>query len=579
MTEPPATPDDPLTRNLLALQEKQPGLVERIQWPVSGDHLFRDERGRWIYRRNDTAHELAQPAELLAERVEAALASGAPGDPVLVFGLGTGDLLEEVLRRAPEARIVAWDRDPWVLRQVLIARDFSEELRAGRLVLLLHADLVELLGILEQSAAWRIVEHPFLAGVYANERLARERGLGEKRAFVCEGSLFVESLADSLRVEGYSVLSFDIERLAARELALAVDQFRPRLVAAINYTHGLAEFCEAHELDCLCWEIDPATDEPTRQGVPTPRTRIFTYREANVPVFRRAGFEQVEYLALAADPRRRRPVELDAEERERYAAPISFVGTSLLQKVASFQNTFAEYHETWRPGSGGVAHHAFAELVGLQRENFAAYRVPEHLEELCPGFREWCLSRRLQDPVMLAAEVCAAEKRLNYVAELAEFGIQVWGDEGWKAVEEHGVSWRGSALHRTDLPRIYSASTINLDIDRIYQSDIVSMRIFDILACGGFVLAEHSTALEGLFEIGVEVESYRTFEELREKVAHYLAHEREAREIAHRGRAAVLARHTIDARVRYMLSRFDGNTEPAQVRPPGPCAPGSGPTA
>ena len=83
---------------------------------------------------------------------------------------------------------------------------------------------------------------------------------------------------------------------------------------------------------------------------------------------------------------------------------------------------------------------------------------------------------------------------------------------------------------------------------------MVTMRVFDVLACGGFVLAERSSALAELFEIGAEVDCYASADELETKVAHYLAHPDSARAIARRGRDAVCARHGMDARVAHMLA-------------------------
>jgi spore maturation protein CgeB len=152
-----------------------------------------------------------------------------------------------------------------------------------------------------------------------------------------------------------------------------------------------------------------------------------------------------------------------------------------------------------------------------------------------------------------AGEIAAAEKRLAYVARLGRFGARVWGDEGWRAIAD-GAVYEGPAGHGLELTKIYCASQINVDVGRLYQSDIVTMRVFDVLACGGFVLAERSSALGELFEIGVEVECYATADELEAKVAHYLANPGAAHAIAQRGRAAVLQRHTIAARVARMLA-------------------------
>ena len=73
------------------------------------------------------------------------------------------------------------------------------------------------------------------------------------------------------------------------------------------------------------------------------------------------------------------------------------------------------------------------------------------------------------------------------------------------------------------------------------------------LACGGFLIAEHSDELEDLFDVGREIESYRTLDELLDKVEHFLEHEDEARAIGARGLEAVRARHTVRHRVRELL--------------------------
>jgi spore maturation protein CgeB len=92
-----------------------------------------------------------------------------------------------------------------------------------------------------------------------------------------------------------------------------------------------------------------------------------------------------------------------------------------------------------------------------------------------------------------------------------------------------------------------------VDLGRLYQMDIVTMRVFDVMACGAFVLAERSEDLGSAFDIGVEVDCWATPRELVAKVAHYLEHPQAARELARRGREAVLQRHTIQARVAHML--------------------------
>jgi spore maturation protein CgeB len=166
--------------------------------------------------------------------------------------------------------------------------------------------------------------------------------------------------------------------------------------------------------------------------------------------------------------------------------------------------------------------------------------------------------RRMDELARLLAELAAADKRAAAVARLVPHGIAVWGDEGWRTSPAiAAAAYRGPAGHVVELTKIYNAALINLDVGRLYQDDIVTMRVFDVLACGGFVLAEYSAALGELFDVGSEIDCYRTLDEMEAKVVHYLGHPEAAWAIAARGRQAVLARHTISQRVRTMIASLE----------------------
>ncbi|MFT7485575.1 MAG: spore maturation protein CgeB, partial [Candidatus Paceibacteria bacterium] len=538
-------------KSLACLATLQPELAQRLHWPADGEHLFRDDHGQWTLCHRGTNF----PATLCAEEIATACEEIDPAfdGTLLLFGVGLGELLSALLERAPGAHIVAWERDPWMLRQALSLWDWTHALESDRLRFAMHAELGPLV---HDGLDGPRVLHPLLARVYTNERVLVQDGIQSRRAFVCTGTLFVDSLADALREQGYSVMSLDVECLAEEEIDLALQCWQPELVAGINSVHGLAEFCEERGVNYMCWEIDPAMDEPRALAFPSSRAHLYTYRQENIQAFRNAGYSQVEYLPLAADPNRRQPQVLDEGQLERYGARVSFVGASLMRNVQAFTESFLEQCAVWQAGSPERVRHVMRDLVIAQQQDFSVYSLPDLLDKALPGFRAHSQSMGWSDPVLFLAEISAAEKRLNYMACLREHGPVVWGDEGWSQLEAHGVRFNGPALHDTELPLIYSGSTINVDIGRLYQNGIVTMRIFDILACGGFVLAEHSAALAELFDLGVEIESYRSVQELQEKVQHYLAHPEQAREIAQRGYHAVLARHTIRCRVQHMLAGF-----------------------
>ena len=180
------------------------------------------------------------------------------------------------------------------------------------------------------------------------------------------------------------------------------------------------------------------------------------------------------------------------------------------------------------------------------------------VEEAMPEFLAAMRSNpKKPDPVVLVSEIVAADKRMVYLANLGQLGVHLWGDEAWQDLEEHGGFYRGSAGHRFELNKVYSGATVNVDIGRIYQNDIVTMRVFDVMACGGFVLTERNDALLELFTEGVEVECYTSLEELVEKAAYFIEHPEEAAAIAARGLLAITEQHNIDDRVARILQTLD----------------------
>ena len=540
------------SRNYCALAMNQKELAQRVCLPSVDDHIVGEPPQLRIHR---SRYSLSLSPEVVEQ-----VGVHTPAETILVFGVGLGELVVEVLRTNPNATVIAWDRDPVMLRKAMERQDFSGAMYRGQLRLALGPDLIDVMGQASES----VVYHPLLRQVYHLEADLFERGLEAPRALICAGGLFVDDVAAGLQQQGLGVYTWDVQGLCTEELDRVVAQIEPVLVFSINHVHGLAEVCHGHDLPLLVWEIDPCTDGLRPPGTDTHHVVIHTYREANVDRFRAAGFSNVVYTPLAANTTRRCPSPTEVER----GPEVCFVGASMVAQSRSFRRQFLD---AWvkcsenNPQARKQGQQVLGGVLKAQRLRPRNYLIPILMQRHFDAFLAQAERFLVDDPVAMVAEMAAAERRLNIVAALGTEGIHVWGDPGWKATQGRGVVYRGFAGHNQQLTDIYRRGRVHVDVNRLYQLDIVPMRVFDILACGGFLIAEHSPALAELFELGVEVESWSSIPELIDKVRHFRAHPEQAEAIALAGLKAVQERHSIQERVFEMLSDLPGKHEVPSV--------------
>jgi spore maturation protein CgeB len=144
--------------------------------------------------------------------------------------------------------------------------------------------------------------------------------------------------------------------------------------------------------------------------------------------------------------------------------------------------------------------------------------------------------------------------------------------------DEHGLDahhHRGSHIPNAELRRFYSSASIVLNDTwaDMREAGFISNRIYDALASGAFVLSDDVQGLAEEFDDGVAI--YHDADGLRAAVERYLGGPELRREVADRGRAAVLERHTFERRVADILAAvrplLDARaTRSAAEPPPGP---------
>jgi len=129
--------------------------------------------------------------------------------------------------------------------------------------------------------------------------------------------------------------------------------------------------------------------------------------------------------------------------------------------------------------------------------------------------------------------------------------------------QSSGIWWKQLALlfvHRKD-------RKIRLNTPRQFFDNLqafwpsltapqIKGRLFEIPCCGGFELTSYTLGLEGLYEIGKEIECFRNFKELVQKIRYYLEHEEEREAIAKAGYERTLRDHTWEKRFKSVFKKI-----------------------
>jgi len=103
-----------------------------------------------------------------------------------------------------------------------------------------------------------------------------------------------------------------------------------------------------------------------------------------------------------------------------------------------------------------------------------------------------------------------------------------------------------------DAARKFGESKIAFNVSHL---DDINMRTFEVMATRTMLLTEWVPTIEELFEDRKHLVLYRDLDEAVDLARYYLNHDEEREKIAQAGYEHVLAHHTIDHRVRTMLSK------------------------
>ena len=269
---------------------------------------------------------------------------------------------------------------------------------------------------------------------------------------------------------------------------------------------------------------------------------IFTFDRRQAERMREEGCERIFYSPLGVDAERIRE-QTEPLYAEPYLHDISFLG----QLYSGFdfydqidENTFLpQYLKGWMDGVIAVQEHIFGyDLIGeesvISSEQLRAFH--EYVDFAMTDNYAINEEEVLRD--MLRRKVSKAERPKILETLAKRFPVDLYTIP--KEITPPGVTRHDYADYRTEMPRIFNRSKINLNITMRTIISGIPLRVLDVMAAGGFLITTYQEEVAAQFRDGEELVIAYTPEDLVEKCAYYLADDEAREAIARAGREKVL---------------------------------------
>ena len=328
-----------------------------------------------------------------------------------------------------------------------------------------------------------------------------------------------------------------------RLLTLLVET-RPDFLLAINHLGfdeegKLTELLSELKVPFASWYVDSPTyilygGEKNN----SPYCAVFCWERSYLGPVEEMGFDSPTFLPLATDP------EVFSTKGNpvigRFASPLAFVGDSMESAQRKWEKKLPKG--------------ARKEIAAIPAEKMKIDRKKGILENFpsLAGHGE-CRRSRLDIEAALIWKGTQGY-RVRLARALAPLGLVIYGDPGWRRLMDRKGMLRPRVDYFRELPEVYRGSAVNINCTSFQMRTAVNQRVFDVPACGGFLLSDYQADMERFFDVGKEAICFRSAEEAASLAAHYLGNEGERKRIAEAARRRVLAEHTYEKRMTALVA-------------------------
>ncbi len=357
--------------------------------------------------------------------------------------------------------------------------------------------------------------------------------------------------ADPLLMDsGLSIYSTDPEDVS--KYISFIEENNATAMLTYDFSPALSDACNSKGIPYISWIYDCPQKALYEDSVKNDCNFIFSFDKSQVSTIKKYGGKNVFYRPLGTNMLKNSGLVINSEDVPRYSCDISFIGNlfsdglyDLARQVVDdkarqeLQDVINSAYGIW-DGTDRIHHklseHTIEQLKGLNPEAFN--------ENFKMDFDDFFAAR-------LTGYHLAYRERIEMLRRLSAYDIRFYTRE--ENVHIDGVDVMPPLNYMDELPKAYYLSKINLNITLHSITTGIPLRVFDIMGVGGFVLSNYQPDIEEVFDIGQEIEVYKSFEELEDKAGFYLSHDSIRQQIAINGYNKVKDHHDISVLIKDML--------------------------
>lgn len=349
------------------------------------------------------------------------------------------------------------------------------------------------------------------------------------------------------------------KELGPREQMLLVSEALKKqkydMVFSINFFPIVSEVCNIFHIPYACWIVDSPVMELYSNSIRNPWNRIFLFDYALYEEFHDENPNGIFYLPLGANYERLDALmeTITSEDKEKFSADVSFIGSLYTEKCP--YNRLKETDSYLKGYLDGVIE-AQLKVYGYNfLEECITDEILQDFKAAVPFYQFPEKSNKNEKAAMAhlyLGNKVTEQERLRLLKRVSEeYRLDLYTGSDVSLLPE--ANFRGLAKTMTEMPKIFHLSKINLNFTSKPIRTGLPLRIWDILGAGGFVLTNFQTEIPEYFEVGRDLETYASEEELIQKIGYYLEHEEERARIAKNGYQKARKQYSLEMRVKQIL--------------------------